>query len=89
MGINLAHVVATVALSFRLDILLHLALASTWRHSPWTNNSLPGLALLLSFGGNSSDGASFYPQDLKDFGREAGNVSFADVERDAPGRGYV
>ncbi|KAG8934070.1 hypothetical protein FRC01_005231 [Tulasnella sp. 417] len=28
-------------------------------------------------------------QDLKDFGREAGNVSFADVERDMPGRGVL
>ncbi|KAG9018147.1 hypothetical protein FRB90_012110 [Tulasnella sp. 427] len=28
-------------------------------------------------------------QDLKDFGREAGNVTFADVERDAPGRGVL
>ena len=26
-------------------------------------------------------------QDLKDFGREAGNVSFADIDRDVPGRG--
>jgi hypothetical protein len=28
-------------------------------------------------------------QDLKDFGREAGNVSFADIDRDTPGQGYV
>ena len=28
-------------------------------------------------------------QDLKDFGREAGNVSFADIDRDVPGQGYV
>lgn len=28
-------------------------------------------------------------QDLKDFGREAGSVSFADVDRNDPGRGYV
>jgi len=28
-------------------------------------------------------------QDLKDFGREAGNVSFADIDRDNPGQGYV
>jgi hypothetical protein len=27
-------------------------------------------------------------QDLKDFGREAGNVSFADIDRDVPGQGY-
>lgn len=26
-------------------------------------------------------------QDLKDFGREAGMVSFADIDRDVPGRG--
>jgi hypothetical protein len=28
-------------------------------------------------------------QDLKDFGREAGNVSFADIDRDVPGQGYI
>ncbi len=28
-------------------------------------------------------------QDLKDFGREAGNVSFADINRDVPGQGYI
>ena len=28
-------------------------------------------------------------QDLKDFGREAGNVSFADIDRDNPGQGYM
>ncbi|PAV23803.1 RNA-binding domain-containing [Pyrrhoderma noxium] len=28
-------------------------------------------------------------QDLKDFGREAGNVSFADIDRDVPGRGIL
>jgi hypothetical protein len=28
-------------------------------------------------------------QDLKDFGREAGSVSFADIDRDFPGQGYV
>ncbi|KAI5119942.1 hypothetical protein M0805_002131 [Coniferiporia weirii] len=28
-------------------------------------------------------------QDLKDFGREAGNVSFADIDRDVPGRGVL
>ena|SRR6267154_4869783 len=28
-------------------------------------------------------------QDLKDFGREAGSVSFADIDRDNPGQGYV
>ena len=27
------------------------------------------------------------PQDLKDFGREAGSVSFADIDRDVPGQG--
>ena len=26
-------------------------------------------------------------QDLKDFGREAGSVSFADIDRDVPGQG--
>jgi len=28
-------------------------------------------------------------QDLKDFGREAGNVSFADIDRDTPGQGIL
>ncbi|KAH9997566.1 hypothetical protein BJV77DRAFT_941375 [Russula vinacea] len=28
-------------------------------------------------------------QDLKDFGREAGNVSFADIDRDSPGQGIL
>jgi hypothetical protein len=28
-------------------------------------------------------------QDLKDFGREGGNVSFADIDRDNPGDGSV
>ncbi|KAI0005882.1 hypothetical protein BJV74DRAFT_875010 [Russula compacta] len=28
-------------------------------------------------------------QDLKDFGREAGNVSFADIDRDVPGQGVL
>lgn len=28
-------------------------------------------------------------QDLKDFGREAGSVSFADIDRDLPGQGYA
>lgn len=27
-------------------------------------------------------------QDLKDFGREAGDVSFADIDRETEGRGY-
>jgi len=29
------------------------------------------------------------PQDLKDFGREAGSVSFADIDRDSPGQGVL
>ena len=29
----------------------------------------------------------FRSQDLKDFGREAGSVSYADIDRDAPGEG--
>lgn len=28
-------------------------------------------------------------QDLKDFGREAGSVSYADIDRDVPGEGSV
>lgn len=32
---------------------------------------------------------TIFLQDLKDFGREAGNVSFSDIDRDVPGRGYV
>jgi hypothetical protein len=30
-----------------------------------------------------------FQQDLKDFGREAGSVSFADIDRDYPGDGYA
>jgi splicing factor, arginine/serine-rich 4/5/6 len=34
-------------------------------------------------------GLDVMPQDLKDFGREAGNVSYADIDRDHPGEGRV
>lgn len=30
---------------------------------------------------------TFHSQDLKDFGREAGSVSYADIDRDVPGEG--
>jgi hypothetical protein len=54
------------------------------------------VAFILSCGrffglyANSRDVPSILlAQDLKDFGREAGNVSFADIDRDVPGQGYV
>ena len=39
------------------------------------------------FDGLDPNSVSFRPQDLKDFGREAGSVSFADIDRDVPGQG--
>ncbi|RPD66444.1 hypothetical protein L226DRAFT_566877 [Lentinus tigrinus ALCF2SS1-7] len=44
----------------------------------------PGYRLIVS--GISRDTSW---QDLKDFGREAGSVSYADIERDAPGEGIL
>ncbi|KAH0830731.1 hypothetical protein J3R83DRAFT_2209 [Lanmaoa asiatica] len=44
----------------------------------------PGIRLIVS--GISRDTSW---QDLKDFGREAGSVSFADIDRDFPGQGVL
>ncbi|KAG1891441.1 hypothetical protein F4604DRAFT_1566471 [Suillus subluteus] len=44
----------------------------------------PGIRLIVS--GISRDTSW---QDLKDFGREAGSVSFADIDRDNPGQGIL
>ncbi|EGN95649.1 hypothetical protein SERLA73DRAFT_186792 [Serpula lacrymans var. lacrymans S7.3] len=44
----------------------------------------PGIRLIVS--GISRDTSW---QDLKDFGREAGSVSFADIDRDFPGQGIL
>ncbi|KAH7923560.1 RNA-binding domain-containing protein [Leucogyrophana mollusca] len=44
----------------------------------------PGIRLIVS--GISRDTSW---QDLKDFGREAGSVSFADIDRDMPGQGVL
>ncbi|KAI0306716.1 hypothetical protein B0F90DRAFT_1692509 [Multifurca ochricompacta] len=44
----------------------------------------PGIRIVVS--GISRDTSW---QDLKDFGREAGNVSFADIDRDVPGQGIL
>ncbi|EIN07096.1 hypothetical protein PUNSTDRAFT_71302 [Punctularia strigosozonata HHB-11173 SS5] len=44
----------------------------------------PGIRLIVS--GVSRDTSW---QDLKDFGREAGNVSYADIDRDHPGEGIL
>ncbi|KAF8585855.1 hypothetical protein K439DRAFT_1342599 [Ramaria rubella] len=44
----------------------------------------PGIRLIVS--GISRDTSW---QDLKDFGREAGSVSFADIDRDVPGQGIL
>jgi hypothetical protein len=37
--------------------------------------------------GSTRSNARPSPQDLKDFGREGGNVSYADIDRDHPGDG--
>jgi len=44
----------------------------------------PGIRLIVS--GVSRDTSW---QDLKDFGRDAGNVSYADIDRDNPGQGIL
>ncbi|EDR14352.1 uncharacterized protein LACBIDRAFT_306110 [Laccaria bicolor S238N-H82] len=44
----------------------------------------PGIRLIVS--GVSRDTSW---QDLKDFGRDAGSVSFADIDRDVPGQGVL
>jgi len=44
----------------------------------------PGIRVIVS--GVSRDTSW---QDLKDFGRDAGNVSFADIDRDFPGQGIL
>ncbi|KAI0053911.1 hypothetical protein FA95DRAFT_1600429 [Auriscalpium vulgare] len=44
----------------------------------------PGIRIIVS--GISRDTSW---QDLKDFGREAGSVSFADIDRDVPGQGIL
>ncbi|TFK76355.1 hypothetical protein BDN72DRAFT_231726 [Pluteus cervinus] len=44
----------------------------------------PGVRLIVT--GVSRDTSW---QDLKDFGRDAGNVSFADIDRDTPGQGIL
>ncbi|KZV65418.1 hypothetical protein PENSPDRAFT_132016 [Peniophora sp. CONT] len=44
----------------------------------------PGIRIIVS--GISRDTSW---QDLKDFGREAGSVSFADIDRDVPGQGVL
>ncbi|KAJ3932810.1 MAG: hypothetical protein NXY57DRAFT_1048233 [Lentinula lateritia] len=44
----------------------------------------PGIRIIVS--GISRDTSW---QDLKDFGRDAGNVSFADIDRDVPGQGIL
>ncbi|KIK58194.1 hypothetical protein GYMLUDRAFT_171325 [Collybiopsis luxurians FD-317 M1] len=44
----------------------------------------PGIRIIVS--GLSRDTSW---QDLKDFGRDSGNVSFADIDRDVPGQGIL
>ncbi|KAF8234882.1 hypothetical protein L208DRAFT_797948 [Tricholoma matsutake] len=44
----------------------------------------PGIRIIVS--GVSRDTSW---QDLKDFGRDAGSVSFADIDRDVPGQGIL
>ncbi|KAF8516772.1 hypothetical protein JB92DRAFT_2574482, partial [Gautieria morchelliformis] len=53
-------------------------------HPPPRSRRPPGIRLIVS--GISRDTSW---QDLKDFGREAGSVSFADIDRDVPGQGIL
>jgi len=53
-------------------------------HGPPRSRRPPGIRLIVS--GISRDTSW---QDLKDFGREAGSVSFADIDRDFPGNGIL
>ncbi|KAH7107599.1 hypothetical protein BKA62DRAFT_764984 [Auriculariales sp. MPI-PUGE-AT-0066] len=54
------------------------------RGPPQRSRRPPGVRLIVS--GISRDTSW---QDLKDFGREAGNISFADIDRDNPGQGIL
>jgi len=53
-------------------------------HGPPRSRRPPGIRLVVQ--GISRDTSW---QDLKDFGREAGSVSFADIDRDFPGNGIL
>ncbi|KAG5645085.1 hypothetical protein DXG03_007176 [Asterophora parasitica] len=73
-------------------IVVEFAKESRPRRDPYEDRSHgaprsrrpPGIRLLVS--GVSRDTSW---QDLKDFGRDAGSVSFADIDRDVPGQGIL
>ncbi|KAJ8507480.1 hypothetical protein ONZ45_g10145 [Pleurotus djamor] len=54
------------------------------RHGAPRSRRPPGIRIIVS--GVSRDTSW---QDLKDFGRDAGSVSFADIDRDNPGQGIL
>ncbi|KAG6877737.1 hypothetical protein C0993_004554 [Termitomyces sp. T159_Od127] len=75
------------------SIVVEFAKESRPRREPYDDNRgygaprsrrPPGIRLLVT--GVSRDTSW---QDLKDFGRDAGSVSFADIDRDVPGQGIL
>ncbi|KAI0317465.1 hypothetical protein OF83DRAFT_1121268 [Amylostereum chailletii] len=74
------------------SIVVEFAKESRPRREPYVDDRYgaprarrpPGIRIIVS--GISRDTSW---QDLKDFGREAGSVSFADIERDVPGQGIL
>ncbi|KAL4067793.1 hypothetical protein J3A83DRAFT_4374126 [Scleroderma citrinum] len=75
------------------NIVVEFAKESRPRRDPYENDRShgsgrsrrpSGIRLIVS--GISRDTSW---QDLKDFGREAGSVSFADIDRDSPGQGVL
>jgi arginine/serine-rich splicing factor 4/5/6 len=73
------------------NIVVEFAKESRPRRDPYDDRSHgvrarrpPGIRIIVS--GISRDTSW---QDLKDFGRDAGNVSYADIDRDVPGQGIL
>ncbi|KIJ69171.1 hypothetical protein HYDPIDRAFT_80139 [Hydnomerulius pinastri MD-312] len=66
------------------NIVVEFAKESRPRRDVTRSRRPPGIRLIVS--GISRDTSW---QDLKDFGREAGSVSFADIDRDFPGQGIL
>ncbi|EIM89771.1 uncharacterized protein STEHIDRAFT_128672 [Stereum hirsutum FP-91666 SS1] len=71
------------------NLVVEFAKESRPRRDPYDDRAPrarrpPGIRIIVS--GISRDTSW---QDLKDFGREAGSVSFADIERDVPGQGVL
>ncbi|KAF8910749.1 hypothetical protein CPB85DRAFT_1376056 [Mucidula mucida] len=72
------------------NIVVEFAKESRPRRDPYDDRRAPrarrpqGIRILIQ---NLHRDVSW--QDLKDFGREAGNVSFSDIDRDVPGQGVL